>query len=205
MQILNSIRERFSGRQRDAETRYAGLVASSANGKDSDFDVLGSVLSLTNRTMEDFIADVEKIERRGAARLKLKEAERLRPACEAALTVAREALDNVEDVRAKATKLIDEALEAAWEKSNTSGSLQRRITELERTAHEDLMATADPIVKAQIDQLEARLRSMRSEQNTVGRSYGCDPTEAMMAHRKFSAEATIMNDRLDALRQQQLA
>ena len=38
MQILKSIRERFSGRQRDAETRYAGLVASSANGKDSDFD-----------------------------------------------------------------------------------------------------------------------------------------------------------------------
>ena len=205
MQILNSIRERFSGRQRDAETRYAGLVASSANGKDSDFDVLGSVLSLTNRTMEDFIADVEKIERRGAARLKLKEAERLKPVCEAALKATEKALTNVDVVRAKAQKLVDDAQQDAWEKSDTSGALQRQIAELERTARGDLLATFDPNVQAQIDQLEARLRNMRTEQNTVGRSYGCDPTEAMMAQREFNAESTLVNDRLEALRQQQLA
>ena len=205
MTVLTAIRERFAVRQADAETRYAGFVSDSAAGRDSDPATLTSVLTATGRTQEQFVADVERIERRAGARAKLKEAEKLKPACLAACKATHEAGDDLDSARKAAQKLMDDAMENLRDKGDVSGSLSRQIAALEREAGEDLQATADPSVLAEIDQLNARCRDIRELQNGVGRSPGCDPDEAIKAHQKFNAETAKLEERIEGLQQQMQA
>ena len=205
MTVLTAIRERFARRQGDAESQYLKLVSDSAAGRDSDPATLTSVLTATGRTMEQFIRDVEKIERRAAARLKLVEVEKLRPACEAACLQTGEAMNAVEVARVAGQKLIADAIHNCDAKSEISNSLRRQIRDLEFSASQDLQATADPSVLAEIDQLNARCRDIRELQNDVGRSPGCDPDEAIKAHQKFNAETAKLEERIEGLQQQMQA
>lgn len=205
MSVLTAIRERFGVRQADAETKYAGFVSSEAAGRDSDPATLTSVLVATGRTQEDFIRDVEKIERRAAARLNLAEAERLKPACGAASKESRAASEAVDAAREQARKIVNDALEILRQKSDAAGSLSRQIQTLETEASEDLAATADPALQAEIDQLEASIRDIHERQAPVGRSAGCDASEAAMTHQKFGDEIAKLEERIEELRLQQLA
>ena len=206
MTVLNSIRERFTASQNDAETEYAGLLKAYVDGDDSVFNgTLQNVLSLTGRTHEQFVADVERIERRAAARLKLVEVEKLRPACEAACLQTGEAMNAVEVARVAGQKLIADAIRECDAKSDVSSSLRRQIRDLEFSASQDLQATADPALLAEIDQLNARCRDIRELQNDIGRSPGCDPDEAIKAHCKFNVETAKLQERIEELQQQMQA
>lgn len=204
MTVLTAIRERFAGRRLDAESQYAKLVSDSAAGSDTDDATLASVLVATCRTQEQFIADVSRIERRAGAKLKLAEVVRLKPACEIACRATGEALTAVNDLRAKSQKLIADAMRIADEKSAISSGLQRQILDLEISASETLMATADPSLQSEIDQLEARYRDILEMQKSVGRT-GCDPDEAIAEHRAFNSEVSRLQGRIEELQRQQSA
>ncbi len=203
--LVESIRSRFAGRQIDADSQYAKLVSDSAAGRDSDPATLASVLTATDRTMEQFIGDVERIERRAAARMKLSEVEKLKPACGAASKESRAASEAVDAAREQARKIVDDALEILRQKSDAAGSLSQQIRDLETEASEALAATVDPALQAEIDQLEAQARDIRERQAPVGRSAGCDASEAMMSHQRAGDEVAKLEERNEELRLQQLA
>lgn len=201
MTVLTAIRDRFAVRKDDAESQYAKLVSASSKGGDIDLNGLDEVLSLTGRAMEDFVCDVERIERRAAARLKLSQAEKLKAASKESLAASHA----VDEAREKTRKLVDSALETLREKSDVAGSLSRQIRELEMTAHEDLMATADPALQAEIDQLEVQASNIRERQNTVGRGAGCDAAEASAEHQRANFSIAKLEEQIEELRAQQLA
>jgi hypothetical protein len=205
MSVLTAIRERFGARQADADQQYLKAVSDAAAGRDSDPATLANVLTAAGRTQEQFIVDVEKIERRAAARLKLAEAEKLRPSAEAASKESLASSAAVDAAREQARKIVDDALDVLREKSDAAGQLSRRIQTLEMTAHQDLMSTADPSLQAQIDQLEASIRDIRERQKPVGRSPGCDPDEAMASHQRAGSDIAKLEERIEELRLQQLA
>ena len=209
MTVLTTIRERFAGRQADAETQYLKLVKDSAVGRDSDVSALSTLLSLTGRSMAEFIGDVEKVELRSVARLKLAEVERLKPAYEAASKASGEAADAVDAAREKARKLVDDALAVFSEKGSVSSVLSRQIRDLERQAHEDLLATADPALQDELDRLEAEVNQCEGEANDVrerqrsslGFGEGNDPVELLA---RIDGEISDMRERMEDIRRLQL-
>ena len=160
-------------------------------------------ITAAGKTMEQFVADVSRIERREGAKLKLEEAKKLKPACEALVRATVEAVANVDVIREKARKLADDALRIASEKSDASGAIQRQIAELERQASEDLQATADPGLQAEIDQLEARCRDARYEGNSINAM--CDPNESAKRRMELGEEEHRLLERIEELKRQQLA
>ena len=203
MTVLTKIMERLGVRQADAETKYAGFVSDTATGCNIDDARLFSAITAAGKTLEQFVADVSRIERREGAKLKLEEAKKLKPACEAACKVTGEAMNAVNDVRAKAQQAIGDAIREADAKSEISNSLQRQIRDLERQASEDLQATADPGLQAEIDQLEARCRDARYEGNSI--NVRCDPNESAKRRMELGEEEHRLLERIEELKRQQLA
>ena len=136
--------------------------------------------------------------------MKLAESVRLKPAFLASCEETSKALAAVNDLRAKSQKLIADAMKIADEKSVVSNGLRRQILDLEISASETLMSTADPSLQAEIDQLQARCRDILYLQKDVGR-VGCDPDEAIAEHRAFNAEVLQLEERIEELQRQQVA
>lgn len=205
MSVLTAIRSRFAERQADADEQFAEFVQESAQGGDVDLATLNHVLSLTNRTHEQFVEAVEKIERRAAARLKMKEAARLQPEYEKACKASGEAANAVDAARKAAEKLVDDALRNLSEKGEQRERLSQQINELRREAREDLLETADPQLADEISWLESQMARIREEGRSIGREAFCDSERAIAAHRERNAEEARIQERITELRRQQFA